>query len=92
MIKETNINERDAIPSDDVQVEDEEFINQILQTVDDINSKKFEQEFYNIQNIHDHTNFQLFNFQPNDMNIIGLVEDVTSTPEWETTWKKVYEK
>ena len=31
MIKETNINERDAIPSDDVQVEDEEFITQIVQ-------------------------------------------------------------
>ena len=86
-----NMNEREAIPSDNFQVEDEGFISQFVQNLDDSTKNQMDHDLSNIQDIDNHARFQLFDFQNDNANITGIIKDASAMAEYEMTWKKVYE-
>ena len=86
-----DIDERNFIDCYDSQIEDEEFVMQTIQASDDLFSNHSYDTLLNINNIHVHSNFRLFNFQSDIFNITGTIEDATQTLDRETTWKQIYD-
>ena len=86
-----DIEERSFKSCDDAQIEDEEFVMHTIQAADDVFSNRSYDTLLNINDIHAHTSFKLFNFQSDTFNVTGTIEDATQTPDRETTWKRIYD-
>ena len=85
-----DINKKLAIESEEGQTEDEEIVSQVVQTADDLYSKEALHTLLDLEDMNDDHNCNVFDFQCNHSNISGIVEGVTETTDWESTWKFFY--